>query len=88
MIHNDRVYGKPLIPYSDTQANIEALTVAEGSVAYATDINKHGYYNGTSWVWDTSGRQYRQFVWVDDGAGSWEFVSAGGEPILNLQSLE
>ena len=32
--------------------------------------------------------QYRQFVWASDGMGGWEFVSADGEPVFNLESLE
>lgn len=36
----------------DTKANIEALTVSEGSRAYATDLNKFGTYNGSIWEWD------------------------------------
>lgn len=33
-------------------------------------------------------RQYRQFTTVSDGAGNWEFVSSGGEPVFNLEVLE
>jgi hypothetical protein len=32
--------------------------------------------------------KYRQFAWSDDGSGGWEFISADGEPVLHLQSLE
>ena len=55
MKQSDTQVGKPGVLYSDTQANIEALTVAEGSEAYATDLHAKGYFNGTVWVWDISG---------------------------------
>ena len=32
--------------------------------------------------------QYRQFVWVGDGAGNWEFVTSSGQPVFNLENLE
>lgn len=32
--------------------------------------------------------RYRQFTWVSDGSGGWEFVTSDGEPVLNLVSLE
>ena len=43
-----------------------------------------------AYVDNNIGGQYRQFVWIDDGAGSWEFVSSPGgtEPVLVLTDLE
>ena len=43
-----------------------------------------------AYVDNNIGGQYRQFVWIDDGAGSWEFVSSpgGAEPVLVLMDLE
>lgn len=42
--------------YIGSQASIEATTgVQEGSLGYATDINKMGSYNGASWDWAGSG---------------------------------
>lgn len=32
--------------------------------------------------------QYRQFVWVSDGSGGWEFVTSEGKPVFVLQDLE
>lgn len=56
MINNDKVSGKPLIQYTDTKANIEALTgLLEGSTAYATDTNELGTYDGSGWTWGTGG---------------------------------
>ena len=52
MIKNDRVYATPLVQYRDTKANIEALTgIGEGAIAYATDTNEFGSYDGTTWTW-------------------------------------
>lgn len=57
MIVNDRVLGKPLVDYTDTKANIEAMTgLVAGSSAYATDIQKSGVYitgasDGSYWLW-------------------------------------
>ncbi len=57
MIRDDRVQGKPLRPYIDTEANIEALVLGaadEGCVAYATDTNELGTYDGSAWSWITA----------------------------------
>jgi len=88
MIHNDRVYGKPLILYRDTKANIEALTgLGEGSIAYATDTNRFGSFDGSSWAWGGSG-QYRQFL-VDVVDGDLTFLTdVDGNPIMVLLDLE
>jgi len=58
MIHNGRVIGKPLVNYSDTKAGIEALDLSgddAGALAFATDTEQIGIYDGTSWVFDDSG---------------------------------
>ena len=42
--------------YTDTAANIEALTgVAEGAVAYASDTDEFGTYDGAAWTWGSGG---------------------------------
>lgn len=52
MKHNDKQIGKPQIIYKDSKTNINALTgLEEGAVAYATDTDEFGYYNGVTWVW-------------------------------------
>lgn len=53
----DSQVGAPAVLYTGTQAAIEALSgVIEGAFAYATDIDKVGYYNGSAWSWvDPSG---------------------------------
>lgn len=35
----------------DTQANIEAATVEEGALGYATDLDIWGNFDGTDWIW-------------------------------------
>jgi|GEM_PF-5769614 len=56
MIRNDKVKGTPLVQYKDTKANIEALSgIEEAAIAYATDTNEFGSYDGTTWTWGQSG---------------------------------
>jgi hypothetical protein len=52
MKKNDKQLGKPGILYKNTTAAIEALTsVDEGSIAYATDTDLIGTFNGVIWLW-------------------------------------
>lgn len=47
-------YYPPLVPtvlYRDTEAGIEALSPEAGSVAYATDTDVVGWYDGSGWKW-------------------------------------
>jgi len=56
MRKGDEQIGLPAAVYNDTAANIEALTgVAEGAVAYATDTDELGTYDGAAWVWGSGG---------------------------------
>lgn len=56
MQKGDQQLGTPQVPYKNTQATIEALTgIAEGAIAYATDTDKLGTYDGAAWTWITSG---------------------------------
>lgn len=77
MIKNDRVYGVPLVQYKDTKANIEALSgIGEGAIAYATDSNEFGSYDGTTWTWGQSGSTAPATTaandfQVGDGSGNW-----------------
>ena len=57
MIVDGRVLAKPLVAFADTKANVEAviLTAAdEGALAYATDTNEFGTYDGSAWAWGVS----------------------------------
>jgi len=54
MIHDDRVYGRPLITYKATRIEIESSYSETGMFAYATDIQKIGYYAETEWIWINS----------------------------------
>lgn len=52
MIIHDQQVGAPGILYKDTKANITALAgIAEGAVAYATDADEFGSYDGVTWTW-------------------------------------
>jgi hypothetical protein len=63
MKHNDRQYGKPFCEYNDTKANIEALVgLSEGCIAYATDTDELGTYDGASWTWGSGGGVTDHFV--------------------------
>ncbi|HOU13457.1 MAG TPA: carbohydrate binding domain-containing protein [Anaerolineae bacterium] len=58
MILNGRVIGLPLVQYTDTQANIEALALTAsdaGALAWATDTAQIGVYDGSAWVWGLPG---------------------------------
>lgn len=50
-------YSFPATPYIDTKANIEALVgVPQGAVAYATDTDELGTYDGVAdWTWIGAG---------------------------------
>lgn len=77
MIKNDRVYGIPLCQYKDTKANITALSgVEEGAIAYATDTNEFGSFDGSTWTWGQSGSTAPTTTaandfQVGDGSGNW-----------------
>lgn len=65
MREGDRQLGRPARLYQDTKANIEALGLAggdEGCMAYATDTDQLGSYNGTTWTW--AGEAYVLMVQV------------------------
>jgi len=47
---------KPLQNYINTKANIESISgLAEGCIAYATDTDELGTYDGTTWTWGSGG---------------------------------
>lgn len=77
MIKNDRVYGAPLCQYKDTKTNITALSgVEEGAIAYATDTNEFGSFDGSTWTWGQSGSTAPATTAANDfqagdGSGNW-----------------
>lgn len=61
---NDSQLGTPATPYSNTKANIEALTgLTGGECAYSTDTGLYGYYNAISEVW----------VWIEPSHGGLQY---------------
>jgi len=88
MRHNDAQLGIPETIYKGTKAAVEALTATEGMIAYATDTNEFGSYNGAAWDWGNGGGQYRQFTYVVT-AGDFSFIiDEDGNPVMALQDLE
>lgn len=59
-----------------TQAVVEAVTVGEGAIGYANDINRFGYYNGTVWVW-IEFASTRAFTFSSPSGGSGITYSGG-----------
>lgn len=56
MKKGDTQLAAPEIEYTDTKANIEALSgVVIGARAYATDTKDPGWYDGSVWVWGAGG---------------------------------
>ena len=56
MRKGDNQIGFPQGLYANTKASIEAFAgVPEGAVAYATDTNELGTYNGSVWTWGSGG---------------------------------
>lgn len=91
MIHGDKVYGKPLVMYPETKANIEAMAgLAEGSTAYATDTNQFGSYNGSTWTWGQgfTTNKYRQWLYTASGGNLTILTDATGNPLTALCDLE
>jgi hypothetical protein len=91
MKHDGRIIGLPLVDYTDTESNIEALSGLEaGMTAYASDTEAWGYYDGTAWQWweqhprlhdveDTRDHETTEtdtgLVLKPDGAGFVEFAA-------------
>lgn len=55
---DDQQLGKPARLYQNTKANITALSLAagdEGCMAYATDTDEIGAFDGAAWDWIVAG---------------------------------
>jgi len=76
------------------QEEISRDTRPGGLNDFAEDIRFSGFaWSGGDGIYAALGHthlsgKYRQFTWVDDGTGGWEFVSADGEPVMHLQDME
>ena len=56
MRKNDKQLGIPYQEFTGSKASIEALPgLTEGCVAYASDTNEFGSYNGATWTWGSGG---------------------------------
>lgn len=52
MRKGDTQLATPYVEYTDTKTNIEAMTgIGEGAIAYASDTDELGTYNGSAWTW-------------------------------------
>ena len=56
MRKNDKQLGIPYQEFTGSKASIEAIPgLTEGCVAYASDTNEFGSYNGATWTWGSGG---------------------------------
>lgn len=82
---NDTQQGIPETVYKDIKANVEAITSpVEGMIAYATDTNELGSYNGTTWDWG-GGSGASAFTDLTDTFAS--YTGKGGQ-FLRVKSTE
>jgi hypothetical protein len=64
---------RPGVPFTGTKTYIESLdNVPEGAVAYATDTDEIGSYNGSVWIWGQGGGSTG---WIP-AIGNWAYQSA------------
>lgn len=86
MRHNDQQYGIPETIYKDTKANVEALSgCVEGMIAYATDTDRRGVYNGAAWDWEIR----ETFLTSPLTSTSWDgdARSSTGKTVIDLSSV-
>lgn len=88
--------------WADAKATIGVLTPPEGFMAYATDTNEIGTYDGAAWTWLPSGSLDTRYVNVtgdtmtgalalDDGAGdspALSFVGGSNDDTVNIQLID
>ncbi len=94
MIHDGRVLGLPLVDYTDTKSNIEALPSLEaGMTAFASDTGQFGYYDGTDWQWFNAPDGYlteAEHTAIGDNSPHHAPVTlgTGSDPALSLSGQE
>ena len=79
--------------WADAKATIDALSPPEGFIAYATDTNEIGSYDGAAWTWIPSGSldaRYLRLNAVNDPitAGLEINAATADEPVLILQTTD
>lgn len=82
MKQNDVQVGSPSILYKDTKSNIAEKFAIAGQIAYTTDTNEFGCYNGSSWAWSKLGNPPSTTIEVDLGSiprssGKFNITSSG-----------
>lgn len=50
MIVNDKILGRPIVLYTNTDTIINSIVAEVGAIAYTTDTHRLLIYNGTDWV--------------------------------------
>jgi len=84
MRHGDEQKGIPFCEYNDSKANIEALAgVSEGCIAYATDTNELGTYDGSAWQWANLGSVSGD-IWVEKAGDTMTgqlYINGGSDEI-------
>ena len=69
MNKNDQQLGRPFAEYVDTKANIEAITgLVEGCIAYASDTNEFGTYDGATWTWGSGDHSHSGLTTAETNA--------------------
>lgn len=54
MIHDNKVLGFPLVVFTASKAEIEAIDPSvPGALAFTTDTHEFAFYNGSSWIFHT-----------------------------------
>lgn len=76
MKKGDSQLARPQVLYKGTKASIEALTgIVEGSIAYATNTDELGTYDGAAWNWGSGG-----------GGAAWGAITGTLSDQTDLQS--
>jgi hypothetical protein len=89
MIHDGEVKGLPLKAYNDTKTNIEALSAAEGMIAYATDTDELGFRKTSAWEWMSAAGQadWSNTIIVAGSGGDYTTISTAVSAAIAGQTI-